>query len=87
LFRTLKTSTENFTYDQIHPIQRSGCKTDAVGTSDPAGKLQGACPDVAFLKTVGGARANVNPNWGKAANSSYTYQIPIQVRFGLALAF
>jgi hypothetical protein len=78
---------QNYTYDQVHPIQKTGCKVDAVGTSDPAGKLQSSCPDVAFLKTVGGTRANVNPNWGKPLASNLAYQIPIQVRFGLALAF
>jgi len=78
---------QDYTFDPVHPIQRMGCKVDAVGTSDPAGKLQSSCPDVAFLKTVDGRRANVNPNWGKPAPTNLAFQIPIQVRFGLALAF
>lgn len=78
---------QNYTYDPVHPIQKSGCKVDAVGTSDPIGKLQSACPDVAFLKSVDGHRANVNPAWGKALAATLAYQVPIQMRFGLSLAF
>jgi hypothetical protein len=44
-----------------------------------------ACPDLA-TQTIDG-RPRVNPNWGKPLNSTLAYQTPIQLRFGLALAF
>jgi hypothetical protein len=78
---------QNYTFDQLQVVQRAGCKGDFVGTSDPVGKIQSACPDLNYLRTLDGRPIGVNPNWGKPNTHIYAYQIPIQLRFGLALAF
>ncbi|HEU4383927.1 MAG TPA: hypothetical protein VFR85_10575, partial [Anaeromyxobacteraceae bacterium] len=81
--KTVVEYDQNYTYDSPQVIQRPGCRGDFVGTPDPAGKLQATCPDVKYLRTVDGRPITVNPNWGKPA----WHQGPIQLRFGLALAF
>jgi hypothetical protein len=78
---------QNYTFDSVYVIQNAGCKGDFVGTSDPIGKIQSACPDIKFLKTPDGRPVSVNPSFGKPAPTNLTYQTPIQLRFGLALAF
>ena len=78
---------QNYTFDQLQVIQNAGCKGDFVGTSNPAGALQAACPSVSYLRTLDGRPIGVNPNWGKPAPTNLAYQTPIQVRFGLALSF
>jgi hypothetical protein len=78
---------QNYTFDTIQPIQAVSCKPGAVGKSNPIATLQGACPDVAFLKTVDGRPVTPNLNWGKPAASNLAFQTPIQLRFGLALSF
>jgi hypothetical protein len=78
---------QNYTYDNVLVIQGIKCNVQAVGTPDPIGKLQRSCPDVAFLKTIDGKPVTPNPNFGKPFADTIAYQIPIQVRLGLALAF
>ncbi len=78
---------QNYTFDQLQIVQNAGCKGDFVGTANPAQKLQDTCPDMKYLRTLDGRPVGVNPSWGKPAPSNYTYQTPIQLRFGLALAF
>jgi hypothetical protein len=78
---------QNYTTDALQVIQKSGCKGDFVGTPDPVGMIQAACPDLRYLRTIDGRPLGVNPNWGKPLNSTLAYQTPIQLRFGLALAF
>jgi hypothetical protein len=78
---------QNYTFDTVQIIQKPGCKGDFVGTSDPVGAIQAACPDMKYLRTPDGRLIGVNPNWGKATPSIYAFQTPIQIRFGLALAF
>lgn len=78
---------QNYTFDGMQIIQKAGCKGDFVGTSNPVAKLQSTCPDVLYLKTVDGRPIGVNPSWGKPAPTNISYQIPLQLRFGLALAF
>ncbi|HEU4382397.1 MAG TPA: hypothetical protein VFR85_02745, partial [Anaeromyxobacteraceae bacterium] len=78
---------QNYTFDGMQIIQNAGCKGDFVGTSDPIGNIQSACPDMRYLRTVDGRLVGVNPSWGKPAPTNITYQTPIQLRFGLALAF
>ncbi len=78
---------QNYTFDQTQIIQNAGCKGDFVGTSNPIGKIQSACPDIRYLRTIDGRPVGVNPSWGRPAPTNLTYQTPIQLRFGLALAF
>jgi hypothetical protein len=78
---------QNYTFDQVQVIQGVKCNVQAVGTSNPIGKLQSSCPDVAFLKTINGLAVTPNANWGKPIASNLAYQVPVQVRFGLSLAF
>ena len=92
VFNILNTQTvllydQNYTFDQVQILQNAGCKGDFVGTSDPVGKIQAACPDMKFLKTIDGRPVGVNPSWGRPAPTNISFQTPIQLRFGLALAF
>ncbi len=81
--KTVDGYDQNYTFDVVQVIQKPGCKGDFVGTPDPVGKLQAACPDVKYLRTADGRPIGVNPGWGKPTG----HQGPIQLRFGLALAF
>jgi glucose dehydrogenase len=78
---------QNYTTDAVQPIQGIKCDVQAVGKSDPVAVLQSACPDLKYLKTIDGRLATVNANFGKPITATRGYQTPIQVRFGLALAF
>jgi len=78
---------QNYTTEAVQPIQKSGCNVNAVGSANPVQKLQSACPDVAYLKTTAGTPVVPNANWGRPLASIRSFQTPIQMRFGLALAF
>ncbi len=78
---------QNYTFDAVQVIPGIKCNVQVAGTPNPIGKLQSACPDVAYLKTIDGRPATPNPNFGRPIANFSAYQTPLQVRFGLALAF
>ncbi len=89
IFNVLNSQTatrvdENYTFDDVLPIQNGAChnKNGAEGT-DPIGGAIADCPDLAYLRTTDGRPVTVNRNFGRATQ----YQLPLSVRFGLALAF
>ena len=77
----------NYTFDAVQPIGNVKCDVAAAGSSNPIGKLQSSCPQLAYLKTVDGRPVNVNPNWGRAVAATASYQAPLSLRIGLALTF
>jgi hypothetical protein len=77
---------QNYTVDQVQPIQNIKCDVQAVGKANliaPAGGMPGS----RLLEDDRRRPVTPNSNWGRPAVSSLTYQTPLQVRFGLALAF
>jgi hypothetical protein len=76
----------NYTTNESLPIPTS-CKNSAGGKANPIGVLQAACPDLAFSKTSDGRPVTPNPNYGKADAGTASYQVPLQLRLGLTLAF
>jgi hypothetical protein len=78
---------EDYTYDAVQPIAGIQCDTKAVGSKDPIGTLQKDCPQVSYLKTTDGLDVTPNPNFGKPAAGSASYQVPLTLRVGLALTF
>jgi len=85
--QTILLYDQNYTANVVHPIQGASCNRSVVGAGDPGQALRDSCPDVAFMKTPDGRRVTPNLNYGKAAAGSAAYQVPIQLRFGLALTF
>jgi hypothetical protein len=83
----IEVTDENYTYDAVQPITGLKCDTSAPTAGNPLQKLQSDCPDLAFLKTTDGRPAVVNPNWGRAFPGTGSFQIPLELRLGLALSF
>ena len=77
----------NYTFDSVQPIANVKCDVSAAGSSNPIGKLQSGCSQVAYVKTVDGRPVTVNPNWGRAVASTASFQSPLSLRVGLALTF
>jgi hypothetical protein len=84
--QTIQVLDNNYTFDEVLPIPAL-CKANAAGKTSPGQVMQNSCPDLAFAKTSDGRPVTPNANYGKAASGVASYQTPLQVRFGLALAF
>ena len=78
---------EDYTFDDVQPISGLKCDANAVGGGSPVQKLQSACPQLKYLKTTDGRPVTVNSNWGRAATGTSSFQVPLYVRFGVALSF
>jgi hypothetical protein len=79
---------QNYTFDTVTPVSGIDCDSrDSAGSSDPIASLQRDCPGLAFLKTVDGLPVTTNPNFGKADKGLNTFQLPLSMRFSLALQF
>jgi hypothetical protein len=83
----VRITDENYTYDAVQPIAGASCDTDAPSSGNPITTLQRDCPDLAYMKTVDGRPVTVNPNWGKAFPGTASFQIPLSLRFGVAMSF
>jgi hypothetical protein len=77
----------DYTFDTVAPISGISCKGDYAGTARPGDDLVAGCPAVAYLKTVEGFPATVNPNWGKSGRTTASFQAPLSLRLSLALTF
>ena len=81
------TVDNNYTFDTVQPIANVKCDASAGGAKNPAAKLKADCPELAYLKTVDGRPVTVNPNFGRAAAATPSFQAPLTLRVGLALTF
>lgn len=88
VFNSQETLTydQDYTFDAVHTIPTS-CANHAAGKANPIQALQSACPDVAYLKTIDGRNATLNPNWGKTDRATTAIQAPLSMRLSLALSF
>jgi hypothetical protein len=77
----------NYTFDTVQAIPNLKCDSSAAGSSNPEARLRADCGQVAYLKTVEGRPASVNPNFGRAFGVTPSFQAPLSVRVGLALTF
>jgi hypothetical protein len=85
--QTISLVDEDYTFDSVQPVTGIKCDANAVGSGNPVQKLQAACPQVKYMKTVDGRPVTVNQNWGRAAPGITSYQVPLSLRFGVALSF
>ncbi|HUL58102.1 MAG TPA: TonB-dependent receptor [Anaeromyxobacteraceae bacterium] len=75
---------QNYTFDNVLPVANGACKNkNGANATNPLNGALGDCPDLQYLRTTDGRPVTVNPNFGRAT----AYQLPLSVRFGLALAF
>jgi hypothetical protein len=76
----------------IMPMQNAQCsnKTSA-SAPNPLAALQANCPDLAYARTPDNQAPVLNLNYGQPATPGGVnlgaYQIPIRLRFGVALSF
>jgi hypothetical protein len=84
--QTAQLYDENYTFDVVVPIPTS-CKSNAAGSKNPLGQLQADCPDLKYLKTVDGNPVTINSNWGRPQFGLTAFQLPLLLRFGLAVSF
>jgi hypothetical protein len=86
--QTIQEYDQDYTFDVVTPIPNLDCKSrNSAGKSNPLQALQADCPDLAYLKTVDGRSVTPNANWGRAARSNTAFQLPISLRFSLAVTF
>jgi hypothetical protein len=78
----------NYTFDSVTPMGGSGCDSrDAVNQSNPIAAIQADCPGLTHLKSIDGHAVTINPNFGKQDTGLNALQVPISMRFTLALQF
>jgi len=79
---------EDYTFDNVTPIPGLDCSSrNSAGKSNPIAAIQADCPGLTYLKTTDGRPVTVNPNFGKAGKGINALQVPISMRFSLALQF
>ncbi len=82
--QTATSVDENYTFDDVLPIQNGVCHNkNGASKSNPLTGALADCPDLAYMRTSDGRPVTPNPNFGRAT----AYQLPLSVRFGLALSF
>jgi hypothetical protein len=94
LFNVFNTKTgviydQNFTLDDVNPIQGANCK-DANAVDKGVNKLIAACPDLAYVRTYDGRKPTINTNWGRPFSSTpnlSAFQIPLSLQLGVAMSF
>ena len=74
---------EAYTNDLVGSISGAPCSGNPATDSNPSAAVTGACPDLAYLRTVDGRPVTVNRNWGRPT----AYQMPLYLRIGAALTF
>jgi hypothetical protein len=78
----------NYTFDSVTPAAGIDCDgRNAVSKSNPIQAIQADCPGLAYLKSVDGHPVTINPNFGKQDTGLNALQVPISMRFTLALQF
>ncbi|BDG09468.1 TonB-dependent receptor [Anaeromyxobacter paludicola] len=87
---------QNYTFDSVQPIVGGQCSSrNGASSKDPIAGVQADCPDIKYLTTTDGRPVTPNKNYGRPANApapTYgyappAYQVPLQVRLGVALTF
>ncbi|HZZ86167.1 MAG TPA: TonB-dependent receptor [Anaeromyxobacteraceae bacterium] len=87
---------QNYTFDTVQPIVGGQCASRSGASSkDPVAGVQADCPDMKYLTTTDGRPVTPNKNYGRPAIApapTYGYappafQVPLQVRLGVALTF
>jgi len=82
--QTATSVDQNYTFDNVLPIQNGACHNkNGANASNPTQGALADCPDLQYLRTTDGRPVTVNPNFGRPTS----YQLPLSIRFGLALAF
>ncbi len=75
---------QRYTKNAAYPIVGEHClPVNVAGAPNPGAALRDACPDLAYLRTLSGLRAAVNPNYGRPT----AFQVPRTFRMGMELSF
>jgi hypothetical protein len=82
--QTVQAVDSIYTFDTVTPMQGATCTNkNSISQKDASKALLESCPDLAYARTPDNLPVTRNLNYGQAT----AYQLPINVRFGVALSF